>query len=159
MGRENIFFYLRVLFLPIIIPLAILRAWTRSWASLERTHQEQEAQYARLVGVLPQRLRRQMEEGSADRINEEAVRRFAVLLGDYVAMRSRLPGAQEASLKSQYLNILDACGRRLRVAESRQQEAVAAVGPRRDPPRGRPSRRRRSPIARVILPPEEDSDG
>ena len=143
MRRESIFFYLRLVFLPIVIPLSILRAWASSWSSLERTHQEQEARYQRMLNVLPQRLRRQVEEGNADSITDEFVRRFAVLLGDFVAMRSRLPGAREALLKSQYLNILDAEARRLRAAESRQQQAVEALGSR-NPPRGRSARRRRS---------------
>ena len=128
MGRESILFYLRLVFLPIVIPLSILRAWASSWSSLERTHQEQEARYQRMLSVLPQRLRRQVEEGNAEVVTDEFVRRFAVLLGDYVAMRSRLPGAREALLKSQYLNILDAEARRLRAAESRQQQAVEALG-------------------------------
>ncbi len=143
MGRESILFYLRLVFLPIVIPLSILRACTSSWSSLERTHQEQEARYQRMLNVLPQRLRRQVEEGNAEVITDEFVRRFAVLLGDYVAMRSRLPGAREALLKSQYLNILDAEARRLRAAESRQQQAVEALGSR-NPPRRRSARRRRS---------------
>ena len=144
MGRESIFFYIRVLLLPVIIPLSIVRAWTSSWDSLERSHEEQEARYRRMVGALPPRLRRQIEEGNADKIAEEPVRRFAVLLSDYVAMRARLPGAREASMKSQYLNVLDAGARRLRVAESRQQQAVESLGARRSPARGRSGRRRRS---------------
>lgn len=143
MGRESILFYLRLLFLPIIIPLAIVRAWTRSWASLERTHEDQEARYQRMLAVLPQRLRGQVEEGKAESISEEPVRRFAVLLSDYVTMRSRLPGAREALMKSQYLNVLDAGARRLRVAQSRQQDAVEALA-KRNLPRGRSSRGRRS---------------
>ena len=144
MGRESIFFYLRLLFLPLVIPLSIVRAWASSWESLEQTHAEQEARFRSMMGVLPPRLRRQVEEGNADTISEESVRRFAVLLGDYATMRARLPGAREASMKSQYLNVLDACSRRLRVAEVRQKQAVDALGTRRNPARGRSNRRRRS---------------
>ena len=144
MRRESIFFYLRLVFLPIVIPLSIFRAWTSSWDSLERTHESQEARFRGMMGVLPPRLRRQVEDGKAEDISEEAVRRFAVLLADYATMQKRLPGAQEASMKSQYLNVLDACSRRLRVAESRQQQAIEALGTRRNPARARSGRRRRS---------------
>ena len=144
MSRESIFFYLRLLFLPLVIPLSIFRAWASSWDSLEQTHADQEARFRSMVGVLPPRLRRQVEEGKTDSIAEEPVRRFAVLLSDYVTMRSRLSGAREASMKSQYLNVLDACSRRLRVAEARQQQAVESLGTRRNPTRGRSNRRRRS---------------
>ena len=144
MAQESIFFYLRLLFLPLIIPLSIFRAWSSSWDSLERTHADQEARFRSMMGVLPPRLRRQVEEGKAEEISEEPVRRFAALLGDYVTMRARLPGAREASMKSQYLNVLDACSRRLRVAEARQQQAVETLGSRRNPARARPTRRRRA---------------
>ena len=144
MGRESLFFYLRILFLPFIIPLSIGRAWTSSWDSLERTHREQEDRYRQMLLVLPPRMRRQVEEGNGEQISAEPVRRFAALLGDYVALRSRLPGAREASMKSQYLNVLDACSRRLRLAQLRQQQAVDALGPRPNSGRGRPRRRRPS---------------
>ena len=143
MDRERIFFYLRLLFLPIIIPLSLVRAWTSSWPSLERTHQQQEARYQRMLALLPPPMRAQVEAGQAESIANTDLRRFTAVMGDYAALRPRLDDARKFSMKSQFLNLLDAGERRLRLAESREQQAVQAL-PKRRQPKGRPVRRRRS---------------
>lgn len=126
--REDIAFYLRLLFLPLLLVLTMVRAWGRSWAGLEGVHRRQEAIFQRMWDLLPADVQEAAASDDMDKIPEPAIRRFARVLGDYHNMRPLLGGARESDSKYHYRNALDAAHRRLRIAAAREAQAVEALG-------------------------------
>ena len=126
--RETISFYLRVVFLPLVLLSTVLRAWGSGWSSLETVHDYQEAHYQHMWDILPAEVQEAVRAGNEDTIEDQAVRRFARMLGDYSQIVRNLEGARTLNSKYHYRNTLDAAQRRLRIARYREAAAVEALG-------------------------------